>query len=146
MVAHTPYRSIAHQYGISHTSLIRHHDDHLPAVLAQAKEAAEEARADDLLAQLKGLRGKAIQILARAEREGDLRAALGAIREARATIELLGELAGELDRRAVVNVTLSAEWLLVRAAILAALAPFPEARAAVAGRLLLLERPAGACS
>ena len=44
-------------------------------------------------------------------------------------------LLGDLDDRPVVNVLVSPEWQQVRAQILAALDPYPEARFAVAGAL-----------
>ncbi len=69
------------------------------------------------------------------EVDGDLRVALGAIREARGCLELLGKLAGELQEGATVNVFVSAEWLQVQAVILTALEPHAEARFAVAAAL-----------
>ena len=69
---------------------------------------------------------------ATAEEGKDLRIALGAIREARGCVELLGKLAGELQDGATVNVFISAEWQTVQTAILDALAPHPDARIAVA--------------
>jgi hypothetical protein len=54
-------------------------------------------------------------------------------------IELLAKLIGELDERPQVNILVSPEWIAVRAALLEALTPHPEARAAVAGCLLQLE-------
>ena len=139
LVNRQPFRHIAAQAGLSTSALVRHHDDHLPALLAQAKRAAETAQADDLLLQVKALRGKALELLRKAESEGDYRTALQGVREARACVELLLEVEGELDRRPQVHLWLAPEWLTVRGALLAALQPFPEARAAVAGRLLALE-------
>lgn len=54
-------------------------------------------------------------------------------------IELLAKLIGELDERPQVNITLSAEWIEVRAVLVEALAPHPEARASVSTALLELE-------
>lgn len=54
-------------------------------------------------------------------------------------IELLAKLIGELDERPQVNILVSPEWIAVRTAVLEALAPHPQARAAVTGRLLQLE-------
>jgi hypothetical protein len=53
-------------------------------------------------------------------------------------VELLAKLSGELDERPqvnILNVAASPEWLATQAAMLQALAPFPEARLAVAGAL-----------
>jgi len=54
-------------------------------------------------------------------------------------LELFAKLVGDLDERPQVNVLVAPEWVQVRAAVLAALRPYPEARAAVADRLLALE-------
>jgi multidrug efflux pump subunit AcrA (membrane-fusion protein) len=64
--------------------------------LTRAKAATNQARADDLFAQVRELQARAAGILLRAERSGDLRTALTAIREARSNLELLARLAGEL--------------------------------------------------
>jgi hypothetical protein len=59
-------------------------------------------------------------------------------------LELQAKLLGELDERPRLNVILTPEWLSARTALLAALAPYPEARVAVAERLLSLEASTGA--
>jgi hypothetical protein len=88
------YRDIARRFGVSRSALVRHKADHLPATLATAKVAAEEVRAGTLLDRVNALHDRALAILDRAEREGDFRVALGAIREARGVIELLVKIAG----------------------------------------------------
>jgi hypothetical protein len=52
---------------------------------------------------------------------------------------LQAKLLGELSDAPQVNVVLMPEWLALRGAILAALAPYSEARAAVATQILRLE-------
>jgi hypothetical protein len=56
-------------------------------------------------------------------------------------LRLLGNASGELDERPAVTVNLltSAEWLTIRARIVAALADHPAARAAVAAALAGLD-------
>ena len=135
LIAGEPYRVIAQRYAASPDAVYRHKIDHLPAKLAQAEAAKETALADDLLGQVKALRNKAISILGKAEAAGDLRTALLGIREARACVELLLEVEGELHRQPVVNVLIAPEWLELRAVILQSLAPFPDARAALARTL-----------
>ena len=139
LVNRHPFRRIAPRFGLSVRSLIRHHDDHLPEVLARAKEAEEAAQADDLRAELRSLRDRTYGLLERAEQAGDIKAAFTGIREIRSTIELLAEMAGKLDRKPTVNLWLAPEWLAVRAAMLSALMAYPEARVAVAQSLLALE-------
>jgi hypothetical protein len=136
------FRTIADRFGLSKTALIRHHDDHLPAVLAQARAAEEVAQADDLLAQLRALRSKAMALLLAAEKAGDIRTALAGVREARATLELLLEVEQRIDRRPTLNLLVAPEWLATRSTLIDALRPFPDARAAVASALVALERPA----
>jgi hypothetical protein len=131
LVAGEPFRHIAARFDTSTGSLQRHKAEHLPAKLVMAKEAEEVAEADDLLYQVRDLQSRAYGILDKAESAGDLRTALGAIREARGNLELLAKLLGELDERPQVNVLVSAEWQEVRAVIIQALEPHPEARGAV---------------
>ena len=139
LVNRKAFRHVAPRFNLSVRSLIRHHDDHLPELLLKSKAAEEATQADDLLAELRGLRDKTYELLGQAEQKGDVKAALAAIREIRATLELLAEMAGKLDRKPTVNLLLAPEWLAVRAALLTALLAYPEARAAVAQSLLALE-------
>ena len=123
LVQRRPFRTIAQQYGPSVWALLRHHDDHLPVALSKAQEAQEAAHGADLLREVQALRAKAYSLLLKAEAAGDIRTALAGIREARACVELLAEMAGELDRRATINILAAPEWITVRSALLAALAP-----------------------
>jgi len=131
-------RDIAGQHGVSKSALERHRASDLPRLLVQAKEAETVADADDLLGQLKELQARTLSLLNQAEQAGRLGTAVMAIREARANIELIAELVHELDRRPVVNLWMSSEWQQLRAVLLGALGPFPEARTAVAETLIAL--------
>ena len=135
LVVGEAFRNIAKRYDTSSTALFRHKAEHLPATLVKGREAEEVARADDLLAQVRGLQAKALSILAKAEAAGDLRVALGAIREARGNLELLAKLLGELQDGQTVNVLVAPEWVSIRGSILLALERYPEARLAVVGAL-----------
>src|SRR5215212_10421254 len=126
MVNHRPFRAISRQFGVSKDAALRHHDDHLPETLTQAKAASETANADDLLAQLRALRSKAMSLLLAAERAGDIRTALAGVREARATLELLLEVEQRIDRRPTVSLLVTPEWLATRSTLLEALRPYPE--------------------
>jgi hypothetical protein len=133
--------SVSALFGVSESAIRRHKANHLPAKLVMARQAEEVAEADGLLSQVQDLQGRALGILDAAEGTGDLRTALGAIREARGNLELLAKLLGELDDRPVVNVLVSAEWLELRAVVVDALEAHPEARGAV---LRALEEVEGA--
>ena len=131
-------RSVASLHDVSEAAVRRHKGKHLPAKLVMAQAAEEVAEADTLLDQVKGLQARAYALLDKAEEAGELRTALSAIREARGNLELLAKLLGDLDERPVTNVLVSAEWVTVRTAMMEALSPYPQARLAVAERLLEL--------
>jgi hypothetical protein len=128
-------RSVASLYDVSEAAVRRHKANHLPAKLVMAGKAAEVVEADNLLDQVGDLQRRALTILDKAEETGELRTALSAIREARGNLELLAKLLGELEERPVVNVLVSPEWLELRAVIVGALEPHPEALRAVVGAL-----------
>jgi hypothetical protein len=145
LVAGESARSIVARYGtigrtIGRMAVQRHAVEHLPATMTKAKEAKEEAHADNLLGQVKELQGKATQLLLAAEKQGDFRTALAGIREARGCVELLAKLLGELDESPTINVTISPQWLSIRAVIVEALADHPAARLRVAEALAALEQ------
>lgn len=135
LLENVPLRSVAAKHGVSVTALHRHKNGHIPPALAQAAEAQEVADADSLLEQLQALRARADAITAQAEQTGDLRTALAGIREMRATLEVLLEVQGELQRAPYINIAVSAEWAQLRTVIVQALEPYPDARRAVAEAL-----------
>ncbi len=135
-------RGIARNFGTSEDALYRHYAEHLPERLTKARDAREIADADSLLAEVRTLQKATRHILSRALTAEDHRTALGAIREARGNIELLGKLLGELQDAATVqvNVLASPEVRALQTVMFEALADFPDARAHVAGVLLTLGR------
>ncbi len=135
LVAGDRFRNIAEQYSVTLAPLVRHRDDHLPADLVKAHEAAEVARADDLLTQVRDLRDKALGVLKQAEEAKDFQVAVAAIREARGCLQLLGKLAGELKDAPTINMILMPEWRTLQRVILAALEPHHDARVSVAAAL-----------
>ena len=131
LVGGVAFPSLIAEYRVSKDSLSRHKAKHLPAKLVMAQAAEEVAQADTLLDQVRDLQSRTLAILEAAEETKQHRTALSAIREARSNLELLAKLLGELDERPVVNLSVSAEWLELRAVIVGALEPHPEARGAV---------------
>jgi len=113
LVEKAPLRDIAGQFGVSRSALSRH-AGHIPGALVAAKGAEEAAQAETLLAQVQGLVKRATGILDRAERAGELQAALGAIREVRGCLELLGKLNGELRTSASAIAVANAKPVSVR--------------------------------
>jgi len=135
LVAGTALRNIAEHYALSATALHRHKEDHLPKLLTKAVEAEEVRQALDVLQQLRHINAAALTVLRDAKAAGEGELVLKAIDRVLKQVELQAKLLGDLDDRPVVNVLVTPEWQQVRAQILAALAPYPEARFAVAGAL-----------
>lgn len=91
-----PMRRIAAEHGLSETAVRRHAEKHLPAALVTANEAREACRGERLLAEAMALQGKALELVARAEAEGDVRAAVVALKEARECVEFRARIGAEL--------------------------------------------------
>ena len=141
LVSGDSYRDIGTAYGVTPSALSRHLRRHVSPALATLQAERVEQGAASLLDRVEALIERTERLLRAAEDEGRASAALAAVRELRALLELLGKASGELDTRPQVTVNLlaSPEWIGVRAALFAALQTYPDARAAVAGRLLELE-------
>lgn len=133
IVSGAPLRRIAADFGLSETALRRHAAEHVPAKLRLAAAANEATEAGRLLAELVSLKSRALSLLSEAERSGDLAASARLIREARATIEVLLEVRGAIDRtpQLTLNLSVSAEWIELRQVILTTLDHYPEAQQAI---------------
>ncbi len=140
---HLVNRRIAARTGLAETSVRRHAANHLPATLVAAAEAEDVAHAIDVLGQLPAINAATLAVLADARKRGDGDLALKAVDRVQRQIELQAKLLGELDERPQVNVLVAPEWLVVRSTLLEALRAYPEARTAVAARLVALERHGG---
>ena len=121
-------RRIASQYGVTERAVRYHMREHLPALLALARDAERAARADSLLDRLEALQSQTLAILDAPE---DQRTALAAVAQARRNLELIAEITEQLDRRGTVNLELTVEWQEVRAVLVNTLASYPEAQQAV---------------
>jgi hypothetical protein len=132
LIAGEALRDIARQWRVSKDAVARHKADHLPAHLKQAKDVETVAAADDLLTKVKAIEVEAKRIARKTERKGDLRTVMASLRELARLIELLARLRGAgQGSHTVVNILVTPQWHALRTTIVAALAPFPEARAAV---------------
>jgi hypothetical protein len=120
---------------LSQTALKRHSKEHIPRLLVKAKQATEVADADDLLARVEELFEEAKEVLEAAKDAHDLRVVLAAIDRASRQLELLGRLRGELNEQPVFNIITHPEYVEARTLIVEALAPYPEAKDAVARAL-----------
>jgi hypothetical protein len=141
LVAHWPHTRIAAKYDVHRSAVRRHAENHLPLVLARVTETLQDRRGMSLIERVENLYERCERILVAFEQTGRATQSLGALRELRATAELLGRATGELrdSPSTVINVIGSAEWQQIRGALLVALEAHPDARAAVSGSLLALE-------
>ena len=99
LLAGRGYRSVANQFGVGPSSVFRDRRDHLASLMAKAldtRELRDLEHGGDMLDQLEFLNQKTLRILADAEKAGDRRGALAAIREARSTIELTAKMCGQI--------------------------------------------------
>ena len=139
LIEEVSFRNIAGRFGVSCTAVHRHRKNgHVSASLARAHEITEMANADDLLARMGELETRALRILDRAERAGELRTALQAIRELRSMIALLFDT----ERRRKTDEGISGEELTLMVAglidILRRHIPSVEVRAKIADEIRLL--------
>lgn len=85
-------RDIEGQFGVSRSALSRHKREHLLRILRESEETERLQLKGELLDQVELLKEEAWSIKEQARTAGNLPTALTAIREARASIELLLEL------------------------------------------------------
>ena len=123
------YRAIARQFGVSKDAVSRHvTEGHISRLLTLAADAQRAAQADTLLDRIEALQRRAEAFLARVEETDNYSATLGAFRELRANLELIGEVTKELDRTPTINLHMNPEWIELRTVIVRALEPHLEAR------------------
>ncbi len=104
----TALATISRDYAVSEDSLARHRDNgHIPISLKEDHQEKEVNRARDHYQEIRALLDKALSYMDRAEGNGDLRIAIQALREARATLELLTTLqyhAQEQEKPCIVKI------------------------------------------
>jgi hypothetical protein len=106
VAARDPFRTLGAQFGLSPGALRRHKNNHLPAALVRVQTRIDLAGARSLLDYVRALQARSAALLEKAESMGDLRLALGALRELRGIAELAiraAERGGESVPRAVVK-------------------------------------------
>jgi len=133
------YTMIANTHRVSWQAARYHVLNHIPPLLAQAKQAEDVAKASDLLTTATMRDEKALSLMASAEATGDIKTAGAMLRVSLVSLELLARLRGELNQQTTVNLILAPEWVSFRTTLLSALLAYPEARAAAAQALLAAE-------
>lgn len=118
----------------------------LPELLSKSQDLMSEIEADqanDTLEEVRSLKDKAIKILDVAQKAGDLKTALLGIREARGCLESILKAEGKIKPPGInvnLNIYESPEWSKVGALLAEVLKPYPDLKAEVAKRLLVLAR------
>ena len=132
-------RDVAGRFKLSKSAVERHKAACLPAFLVAAKAEADQGHGIDLHQQLKAANSLAWQVAKQAKDAGDGLLALQALDRVLKQLDLVAELTEQLDRRPVVNLLVSPEWVRTRSILVGALAAHPKARVAVASALRELE-------
>ncbi len=134
--------SLSKKWGISDTSLAAHKRNHISAGL-KAVKAGKDGKGLRAKDRLETMISTCENLLKWAQGMQDANGnfqvlpnvgqALSAVRELRATIELLARITGELDDRptTVINVLQTPAWRETTVLLYKALSPFPDARIAV---------------
>jgi hypothetical protein len=105
------HRVIARQFNVSHGAVARHLK-HVSTALIQARKLMEIGAGKSIFLQLRELNLQVEQLKARADRTGDYRGALAALREKTRLVELEARLTGELNEKPevkIVSLNLDAE-------------------------------------
>lgn len=133
--------SLADRFNVNPSAVQRHAKRHLSAALAGMRTQEALDRRATLLEQIEVLIRRAEDLFTVAASEGKFNQSLDVLKELRLQLELLGKATGELSTAPTVTINLmqTAEWLELRTVVFAALMAYPDARAAVSGRLLELE-------
>ncbi len=137
LVRRVPVRQIGDAYGLGFSAVQRHKQRHLSPALIATGKAQMEAGHRSILERLEELLDRCERYADDADGTGDLKLALAAVRELRATIELWGRATGELADRPQVAINLNTDPQIAKleAIILEALRPYPDAAQAVARAL-----------
>ena len=104
-------RAVAQRFTVARGAVARHLT-HVSTALTQARKLKDIEGGKSILLQLRELFLQADQVKARADRTGDYRTALAALREKTRLVELEARLTGELNEKPetkIVNLNLDAE-------------------------------------
>ncbi len=123
--------AVARAVGCNRSTATRHARNHLLPELREAVAADPDLKHLDVVSELKDLYARMKGHLERAEQSDNWQAIKGFHSEARNDLELLAKLLGELQQEGTVSIYLSPEWLSLRAVVVEALTPYPQARTAV---------------
>jgi 3-dehydroquinate synthase class II len=116
--------------GCTSKSVARHRA-HIVKEIAQSAQARTIITADELFKNVQDEAGVVRELRDAARSKGDIELALKAVDRALKCIELYAKVQGIINDQPQINITLNAEWIALRTAIITALEPFPAAREVV---------------
>lgn len=132
-------RHIASRFGVGYKAVQRH-KDHVIAEVVQAHNAETLFNREALAARIIRLCEHTDTTLRLTDApDTSIQDRCTAGREVRGNLTLIAKIAGEIQTAPTVNIIQSPEWMQVQTVILQALAPYPDARIAVADALELAE-------
>jgi hypothetical protein len=134
-VAGATLREITERFpGLSKSAISRHRQ-HIADTIAVARQALQIEHGGNLIEQVEAIKAEALAIL-NDVKGTDKKTALAALRRLLECVELCAKVQGAISSGGTtVSLVVSPEWEQTRALLLAALAPFPEAKQAVAAAL-----------
>ena len=151
LARHVSLGALAKRYGLGPDSLQRHRLNHLPSQLRASLLAGpdiegvdlgrlREVESQSLLMNLVSLRNRLFASLDVAEEAGDGNMLARVASQLHRNMEIVGKLLGDLSTGTTINnVLIQPQYIELRIGLVAALAPFPEARQAVAAVLHTIE-------
>jgi len=139
LVAGEPYRSIARLFEASESAVYRHKESHIPESLLKSDNIDDTLNANSLTHQIESIREKIKALLGKAEKADNLRDVHNFVGDTLKQIELEAKLLHQIQEHQVnlnlgvqqFNINTDPEWAVLRTAIIQALEPFAEARAAI---------------
>lgn len=134
LLRNVPYKDIAEKYGGSISSYHRHKQHMLDQMRNAPVEIPEVVEPSAVMRRIAELDQRADFLYREAVRTKDLLNAGRFLKEMREIVALYAKLTGELNTAASVvhqHVHINPEWVALRQVMLTALAPYPEARAAL---------------
>ena len=148
-----PPRALAKRYGLHRDAIWRHGKNHMPPALKAALQRSlrpeqvdldqlKRSESEGLMQHLVGQRGRLYALLDTCEEIGDTKAAVGTHGAITKNLSLTARLLGELQTGSQTTVNMlvtSPQYVELRAGLIRALHPFPQARRAVSAVLKDLE-------
>ncbi len=121
---------IASLFGLKEYSVRNHFKKHVPEKMLKSSEATDLLRADELVLEVRRLKGEVNEILVAAKGKDSLTLALASIDRLARLIELQAKLIGLLRDNPTINIGVlnNPEWVQIKAIILEATEPFPKAQ------------------